>query len=65
MASGVAVAIKLASSSSTDPAYTEIDSAGATHHSRPSWMTSIPNATPNGNRPSPAGRERRSPRAIS
>lgn len=42
------------SSSSTDPANTTTENRGATHAGSPAWTTSIPKATPRGNRPRPA-----------
>ncbi|GCA97394.1 hypothetical protein NCCNTM_10290 [Mycolicibacterium sp. NCC-Tsukiji] len=42
VASGVTATIMPISSSSSDPAKHAMDSAGATHHGKPAWMTSKP-----------------------
>lgn len=63
-ASGAVLAIMPTSGSSSDPANADSDSAGATHHGRPSWITSKPSAIPNGKMPSPAENESVTPATI-
>ena len=58
------MAIIPTSSNSREPANADNDSAGASHHGKPSCMTSRPSAIPNGKMPSPAENESLMPAKI-